>query len=172
MTTVTHPKTFGDLFQDATKDPFGTLTTAAKRAAYQKMYAHFNVDDDKGIVPEASATLTEITHLFEAEPIGGIVFFLQTEDGHQLRIAHGLRKYQPRASVTTSNACREFAYLREACQGRCQLIQLAVNMFNVTDSFLVLPPPGHIATLEADMAREYVPVLTTDDGVSEMLGAR
>ena len=45
-------------------------------------------------------------------------------------------------------------------------------MFNVTDLFLVLPPPGHIATLEADMAREYVPVLTGDDGVTKMLEAR
>ena len=170
MTAVTNPKTFSDLFQDTTKDPFGTLATAAKRAAYQN--AHFNVDDDKRIVPEASATLTEITHLFEAEPIGGIAFFLQTEDGHQLRIAHGLRKYQPRASVTTSNARREFSYLGEARQGQCQLIQLAVNMFNITNLFLVLPPPGHIATLEADMAREYVLVLTADDGVTENLGAR
>ena len=66
MTAVTHPKTYGDLFQDATKDPFGTLATAAKRAVYQKMCAHFNVDNDKGIMLEASATLTEITHLFEA----------------------------------------------------------------------------------------------------------
>ena len=106
MTAVTHPKTFGDLFQDATKDPFGTPATAAKRAAYQKIYAHFNVNDDKGIVPEASATLTEIAHLFEAKPIGGIAFFLQTEDGHRLQIAHGLPKYQPRASVTTPNARR------------------------------------------------------------------
>ena len=137
MTAVANPKTFADLFQDATKDPFGTLATAAKRAAYQKPYAHFNVDDDKGIVPEASATLTKITHLFEAEPsIEGIAFFLQTEDGHRLQIAHGLRTYQPHASMTTSNARLEFAYLREARQGWCQIIQLAANMFNVTDSFL------------------------------------
>ena len=71
-----------------------------------------------------------------------------------------------------SNARREFAYLGEARRGQCQLIQLAVNMFNVTDSFLVLPSPGHIATLETDIAREYVPVLMADDGVSKMLGAR
>ena len=145
MTAVTNPKISADLFQDATKDPFGTLATAAKRAAYQKIYAHFNVDDDKGIVPEASATLTEITHLFEAKPIGGIAFFLQTEDGHWSRTAHGLRKYQPRASVTTTNAHHEFAYLGEAHQGRCQLIQLAGNMFNVTVLFLGLPLPRHIA---------------------------
>ena len=44
-------------------------------------------------------------------------------------------------------------------------------MFNITDLLLVLPPPGHIATLERDMTREYVPVLTADNGVSEMLGA-
>ena len=132
MTAVTNPKAFVDLFQDATKDPSGTLATAAKHAAYKKIYARFNVD---------IATLTEIAHLFEAEPIGGIVFFLQTEDGHPLRIAHGLCKYQPRASMTRSNARCEFAYLGEACQGRYQLVQLSVNMFNVTDSFLVLPLP-------------------------------
>ena len=172
MTAVINPKTFADLFQDATKDPFGTLTTAAKRAAYQRMYTHFNINDDKGIVPEASSILTEVTHLFEAEPIRGITFFLQTEHVHPLRIAHGLRKYQPRASVTTSNARRESAYLREARQGWCQLIQLAVNMFNITDLFLVLSPPGHIATLIANMAREYVPVLTAEDGVTEKPGAR
>ena len=103
MTDITHPKNFGDLIQDATKDPFDTLAAAAKRAAYDKIYAHFNVDDDNGIVPEASSILTEITHLFEAGPIRGIALFLQTDDGHWLRIAHGLRKYQPRASVTTSN---------------------------------------------------------------------
>ena len=45
-------------------------------------------------------------------------------------------------------------------------------MFNITDLFLVLPPPGHIATLEADNTREYVPVLTADDGVTKKLGAR
>ena len=56
------------------------LATAAKRAAYRKIYAHFNADEEKGIVPEANATLTEITHLFEPEPIDGIVFYLQTED--------------------------------------------------------------------------------------------
>ena len=169
MTTVPNPnpKTFGYFFQDTTKDPFGTLATAAKRIAYQKIYAHFNIDDDKGIVPKTSAILTEITH-----PIGGIVFFLQTEDGHQLRIVHRLRKYQLCASVTTSSARREFAYLGEARQGWCQLIQLTVNMFNVTNSFLVLPSPGHIATLEAEMAREYVLVLTADGGVTEKLGAR
>ena len=172
MTAVSNPKTFADLFQDATKDLFGPLATAAKHAAYQKIYAHFNVDNDKGIVLEASATLLEITHLFEAEPIRRIAFFLPTGDGHWLHIAYGLRKYQPRASVTTSNARREFAYLREARQGRCQLIQLAVNMFNVTDLFLILPQPGHIATLEADMAMEYIPVLTEDNGVTENLRAR
>jgi len=172
MTAVANPKTFGELFQDATKDPFGTLATATKHAAYKKIYAHFNAAEEHGIVPEASATLTEITHLFEAEPIGGIAFFLQTEEGHRLRIAHGLRKYQPRASVSTSYARREFAYLGEARQGRCQLIQLAANMFNVTDSFRVLPPAGHAATLETDMAREYVPVLTDEDGVTENLRAR
>ena len=171
MTAVTHPKTFGGLFQDTTKDPFGTLLTAAKRAAYEKIYAHFNVKDDNGIVREASLVLTKITHLFEAEPIGVIVFFLQTDNGHRLRIAHGLRKYQSRASMTTSNARCEFAYLGEARQGGCQLIQLAVNMFNVTDPFLVLPPPGHTATQEADMAREYVLVLTADDGVTKKIGA-
>ena len=111
---MTNPKTFADLFQDATKDPFGTLATAAKCAAYRKIYAHFNADKKKGIVPEASATLTEITHLFEAGPIGGITFFLQSEDGHRLRIAHGLQKYQPRASVTTTYARRDFAYLGDA----------------------------------------------------------
>ena len=86
MTAVTNPKTVADLFQEATKDPFGTLATVAKHAAYHKIHAHFNVNDEKGIVPEASGTLKEITHLFEAEPIGGIAFFLQTEDGHLLRI--------------------------------------------------------------------------------------
>ena len=119
QTAVTNPKTFADLFQDATKDPFGTLATTGKRAAHRKMYAHFNADEENGIVPEASVTLTETTHLFEAEPIGKIAFSLQTEDGHRLRIAHRLRKYQPRASVTTSYARREFAYLGEARQGRC-----------------------------------------------------
>ena len=44
-------------------------------------------------------------------------------------------------------------------------------MLNVTDSFLVLPPPGHIDTLEADMVREYVLVLTADNGVTKKLGA-
>ena len=114
MTAVTNPKTFADLFQDATKNPFSALATAAKRAAYEKIYAHFNVCNNNGIVPEASSILTEITHLFEAEPIGGIAYFLQTDNRHWLRIAHGLRKYQPRASVTTSNARREFSYLGEA----------------------------------------------------------
>ena len=113
MTAVAHPVTFADLFQDATKDPFGTLTAAAKCAAYEKIYAHFNVDSDNGIMAEAVSILMEITHLFEVEPIGGIVFFLQTDRGHQLKIAHGLRKYQPRASVSMSNAGRKFAYLRE-----------------------------------------------------------
>ena len=60
MTAVTHPKTFADLCQDATKDPFGTLATPAKRAAYQKIYAYFNADENKGIMPEASATLTAL----------------------------------------------------------------------------------------------------------------
>ena len=117
MTAVADPKTFADLFQDATKDPFGTLATATKRAPCKKIYAHFNVCEDNVIVPEASSILTKITHLFEAEPIGGLAFFLQTDDGHRLSATHGLRKYQPRASVTTSNARREFAYLREAQQG-------------------------------------------------------
>ena len=171
MNAVTNPTTFADMFQDATKDPFGTLATAAKRAAYEKIYAHVNVDDDNGIVPEARSILTEITHLFEADLIGGITFFLQTDEGYWLKIAHGLHKYQPPPSVTTSNASREFAYLGEARQGRCQLIQLAANMFNSTDSLLVLPPPGHIATPEADMAREYIPVLTADNGVTKKLGA-
>ena len=58
MTAVTHSKTFGDLFQDATKNPFGTLATAAKRAVFEKIFAHFNVDDDNGIVPEAGSILT------------------------------------------------------------------------------------------------------------------
>ena len=118
------------------------------------MYAHFNADDDNGIVPEASSILTEITHLFESEPIGGIAFYLQTGNGHRLQIAHRLRKYQSHACVTMSNTRSEFTYLGEARQGRCQLIQLAVNIFSVTDWILVLPPPRHIATLEADMARE------------------
>ena len=93
MTAVINPKTFADLFQDVTTDPFGTLTTAAKRTRYEKTYAHFNGWDDNGIVPEASSILTEIRHLFEAKPIEGIVFFLQTDNGHRLRIAHRLRKY-------------------------------------------------------------------------------
>ena len=95
MTAVANPKTFADLFQEATKDPFGTLATTAKHSAYKKIYANFNAAEEQGIVPKASATLTEITHLFEAEPIGGIASFLQTEEGHWLRIAHELRKYQP-----------------------------------------------------------------------------
>ena len=45
-------------------------------------------------------------------------------------------------------------------------------MFNVTNTFIVLLPPGHIATLEANTAREYVPVLTADNGVTKKLGAR
>ena len=69
MTAVTDPKTFADLFQDATKDPFGPLATAAKHAAYHKIYAYLNVDEDKGIVPKASATLLEVTHLYEAEQL-------------------------------------------------------------------------------------------------------
>ena len=47
-----------------------------------------------------------------------------------------------------------------------------VNIFNVTDLFLVLPPPRHIATLEADTAREYILVLTAEGGVTEKLGGR
>ena len=43
-------------------------------------------------------------------------------------------------------------------------------MLNVTDSFLVLPPSENIATLEADTAMEYVPVLIADDGVTKKLG--
>ena len=62
------------------------------------------------------------------------------------------------------NALREFAYLREAQEGCCQLIQLTANIFNVTNTFLVLPPPGHIATPKADPAKEYIPALTADDG--------
>ena len=81
MTAVTNPKTFADLLQDATKDPFGALATTAKRTAYEKIYAYFNVCNDNGIVPETSSILTKITHLFEAEPIGGIMFFLQTDNG-------------------------------------------------------------------------------------------
>ena len=83
-----------------------------------------------------------------------------------MQVAHGLRKYQPRATVITSYAQQEFAYLGEALQGRCQLIQLAANMFNVTDTLRVLPPAGHVATLEADTARDYIPVLTDEDGVT------
>ena len=113
-----------------------------------------------------------MTHLVEAKPIGRTVFFLQTDDGHQLKIAHGVRKYQPCASVTTAYARQEFAILGEAPHGWCQLIQLAVNTFNVMDTFKVLPPPGHIATLEVDPALEYIPALITDDGVTEMLLAR
>ena len=45
-------------------------------------------------------------------------------------------------------------------------------MFNATDTFLVLPLPGHIATLEADLAKENIPALTADNGVTEMLAAR
>ena len=45
-------------------------------------------------------------------------------------------------------------------------------MFNMTGTFLVLPPPGYIATLEADPAKEYIPALTTDDGVTKILAAR
>ena len=66
MTAVTNPTTFADLFQDATKDHFGTLATAAKRTAYEKIHAHFNIVGDNGIVPEAISILTEITHLYEA----------------------------------------------------------------------------------------------------------
>ena len=44
-------------------------------------------------------------------------------------------------------------------------------MFKATDTFLVLLPPGHIATLEADLAKEYIPALTADDGVTKMLAA-
>ena len=146
MIAVANPATFADTFQDVAKYPFGKLADAAKRVAYEKIYAHFNADSNNGVVPEAVLILMEITHLFEAEPIGRIAFFLQTDDGHQLKITHGLREYQPRASVfTTSNTRREFAYLGEAQQGRYQLIQLAANMFNVMDTFIVLPPPGHIA---------------------------
>ena len=119
-------------------------------------------------MPQASSIVTEIAHLFEAKPIKGIACFLQTEDGHRLKITHRLRRYQ---SHSSSNARREFAYLGEARQGRRQLIQLVVNVFNITDLFLVLPPPGHIATLEANMARECIPVLTADNGVTEKLGA-
>ena len=68
--------------------------------------------------------------------------------------------------------CREFAYLGEARQGRCQIIQLAANMFNVMDTFEVLPPQGPIATLEAYSAKEYIPGLITDNGVTKMLAAR
>ena len=109
MTAVPNPTTFVDLFQDATKDPFSTLATAAKRATSEKLYAHFNVDNDNGIVPEAVSILTEITHLFEVKPIGGIVFFFQTDEGHWLTIVHGVRKYQPRVSVSTSNARHKFS---------------------------------------------------------------
>ena len=44
-------------------------------------------------------------------------------------------------------------------------------MFNITDTFQVLPPPGHISTLEADPAKEYIPALIADNGVTEMLAA-
>ena len=113
MTAVANPTTFADLFQDTPKDTFGMLAAADKRAAYEKIYAHFDVNDDNGIVPGAVLILTEITHLFEAEPIGGIVFFLQTDKGHRLKIVHGLRKYQSGTSVTTSNARHEFACFGE-----------------------------------------------------------
>ena len=76
MAAAANPTTFADLFRDATKDPFGTLTDVAKRAAYQKIYAYFNVNSDTGVVPEAASILKEIPCLFEAELIGGIAFFL------------------------------------------------------------------------------------------------
>ena len=122
-------------------------------------------------MPEAASILEEITLLFEAEPIGRIASFLQTNNGHQLKIAHGLCQYKLQAFVSTSDARHEFAYLGETRQGRCQLIQFAANMFNVTDKFKVLPPPGHIVTLEADRAKEYIPVLIKDNGVNQKLAA-
>ena len=36
MTAVVNLTTFADLFQDATKDPFGVLANAAKCTAYKK----------------------------------------------------------------------------------------------------------------------------------------
>ena len=60
MTAVTNLRTFADLSKDANKDPFGTLATAAKRAAYEKLYAHFNVDSDNGTVPEAVLIFTAL----------------------------------------------------------------------------------------------------------------
>ena len=47
MTAVINPTTFVDLFQDATKDPFGTLAdTACKHGTYEKICAHFNTRSD------------------------------------------------------------------------------------------------------------------------------
>ena len=45
-------------------------------------------------------------------------------------------------------------------------------MFNVTDTFKVLLPPRHKATLEVDPTLEYISALITEDGVTEMLSAR
>ena len=42
-------------------------------------------------------------------------------------------------------------------------------MFNVTDIFQVLPPPGHIATLEVDPEKEYIFALIADNDVTKML---
>ena len=116
--------------------------------------------------------MKEVTHLFAAKPIGGIGFFLHTVDRYKLKIVHGPRKYQPRASVSTSYARREFAYLGDARQGRCQLIHPTFEMFNRIDRFKVLPPQGHVATLEANSVLTYIPVLTNNDRVMEMVQVR
>ena len=41
-------------------------------------------------------------------------------------------------------------------------------MFNMTDTFKVLPPPEHIAILEGDPEKEYIPALIADDGAMEI----
>ena len=76
MAAAANPATFADLFQEATKDPFCTLSSTAKLTAYEKIFVHFNVDSDTGVVPEVASILKETTHLFEAEPIGSIAYFL------------------------------------------------------------------------------------------------
>ena len=84
-------RVFADLFQDATKDHFETLATTAKCTVYGKIYAHLNLDSETGVVSEPAAILKEVTHLFEAEPIGGIAGFLQTTKAYKLKIAHGFK---------------------------------------------------------------------------------
>ena len=147
MTAIANPKTFMDLSQDTAKDPFGTLTTAAKQKAYEKIYVHFNTDHTKGALPEPAEILAEVTHIFQAEPIGRIAFFLNTADGYKLKTAHGLRKYQSRALPVTTYARQELAYLGAARQGRSPLSHRTLNMFNLIDSFKVLLPQRHKATM-------------------------